>query len=238
MCLFRHLPRKLPQKDIRLTGLTYLDEMKKRFDNAPALEKKSDKPVVILAPSWGPSAILSKYGAPFIEELIKTGYHVVIRPHPQSFSSEADLLDKLMKQFPDSEDLEWNSDNDNFDVLRRADIMISDFSGVIFDFLLVFDKPILYANAGFSKDLYDWWWLEEDPWTFKVLPELGKEINDDYKGNLKTMIDECLNDPKYELARQNARKETWENIGNAASSVCDYLEQKLKELSSEDDSSK
>lgn len=230
--------RKLPEKDIRLTGLTYLDEMKKRFDSAPALEKKSDKPVVILAPSWGPSAILSKYGAPFIEELIKTGYHVVIRPHPQSFSSEADLLDKLMKQFPDSDDLEWNSDNDNFDVLRRADIMISDFSGVIFDFLLVFDKPILYANAGFSKDLYDWWWLEEEPWTFQVLPELGKEINDDYKGNLKAMIDECINDPKYEQARQKARAATWENIGNAASSVCDYLEEKLKELTSEESSNK
>ncbi|MBR1796735.1 MAG: CDP-glycerol glycerophosphotransferase family protein [Clostridiales bacterium] len=226
--------RKLPAKDIQLVGLTYLDEMKKRLDSHPVSKNTSGKPVVILAPSWGPSGILSKYGAPFIEELIKTGYHIVVRPHPQSFSSEADMLEKLMKQFPNNESFEWNSDNDNFDVLARADIMISDFSGVIFDFLLVFDKPILYANAGFSKDLYDWWWLDEEPWTFQVLPSLGKEITDEYKGNLKDMIDECINDPKYEKARSDARKATWANIGNAAPSVCDYLINKLNELSKEE----
>lgn len=226
--------RKLPAKEIKLVGLTYLDEMKKRLDAHPSSGKKSDKPVVLLAPSWGPSGILTKYGAPFIDELIKTGYHVVVRPHPQSFSSEADMLEKLMKQYPDSEDLEWNKDNDNFDVLARADIMISDFSGVIFDFLLVFDKPIMYANAGFSKDPYDAWWLPETPYTFEILPKVGKEITDDYKGNLKTMIDECINDPSYEAARREVRSTAWKNIGNATPAVCDFLMEKLDELSKEE----
>lgn len=226
--------RKLPAKEIKLVGLTYLDEMKKRLDAHPSSVKSSDKPVVLLAPSWGPSGILTKYGAPFIDELIKTGYHVVVRPHPQSFSSEADMLEKLMKQYPDSEDLEWNKDNDNFDVLARADIMISDFSGVIFDFLLVFDKPIMYANAGFSKDPYDAWWLPETPYTFEILPKVGKEITDDYKGNLKTMIDECINDPSYEAARREVRSTAWKNIGNATPAVCDFLMEKLDELSKEE----
>lgn len=226
--------RKLPAKEIKLVGLTYLDEMKKRLDAHPVSDKKSGKPVVLLAPSWGPSGILTKYGAPFLDELIKTGYHVVVRPHPQSFSSEADMLEKLMKQYPDSEDFEWNKDNDNFDVLARADIMISDFSGVIFDFLLVFDKPIMYANAGFSKDPYDAWWIDETPYTFEILPKVGKEITDDYKGNLKAMIDECINDPSYEAARREVRSTAWKNIGNATPAVCDFLIGKLDELSKEE----
>ena len=226
--------RKLPAKEIKLVGLTYLDEMKKRLENHTVSKSGNGKPVVLLAPSWGPSGILTKYGAPFIDELINTGYHVIVRPHPQSFSSEKDLLDKLMAQYPDNENFEWNRDNDNFDVLARTDIMISDFSGVIFDFLLVFDKPVMYANAGFSKDPYDAWWLNETPWTFEILPKVGKEITDDYKGNLKGMIDECINDPAYESARREVRSTAWKNIGNATSSVCDYLIDNLKSLSSDD----
>ena len=227
--------RKLPEKEIKLVGLTYLDDMKKRLDNHPVTKNTSGKPLVLLAPSWGPSGILTKYGAPFLDELIKTGYHIVVRPHPQSFSSETAMLEKLMKQYPENEDFEWNRDNDNFDILSRADIMISDFSGVIFDYLLVFDKPVMYANAGFSKDPYDAWWLDETPYTFEVLPKVGKEINDDYKGNLKAMIDECMNDPKYESARREVRNTAWKNIGGATPAVCDYLIGKLGELSEEED---
>ena len=226
--------RNLPEKKIELVGITYLDEMKKRLDAQPASGKKNGKPVVLLAPSWGPSGILTKYGAPFIDELIATGYHIIVRPHPQSFSAEADLMDKLMKQYPENENFEWNRDNDNFDVLARSDIMISDFSGVIFDFLLVFDKPIMYANAGFSKDPYDAWWLDETPYTFEILPKVGKEITDNYKGNLKSMIDECINDPSYEAARREVKNTAWKNIGHATESVCDYLMDTLDELSKEE----
>lgn len=226
--------RNLPEKEIKIVGITYLDEMKKRLDSYTSTSDKKDKTTVLLAPSWGPSGLLTRYGADLLDELVKTGYHIVVRPHPQSFTSEAALIEKLMKQFPENDNFEWNRDNDNFDILSRADIMISDFSGVIFDYLLVFDKPIMYANAGFSKDPYDAWWLDETPWTFEMLPRLGKEITDDYKGLLKSMIDECINDPSYGSARAEARTKGWMNAGNATSDTCDFLINKLNELSEEE----
>ena len=226
--------RNLPEKEIKIVGITYLDEMKKRLESYTSTSDKKDKTTVLLAPSWGPSGLLTRYGADLLDELVKTGYHIVVRPHPQSFTSEAALIEKLMKQFPENDNFEWNRDNDNFDILSRADIMISDFSGVIFDYLLVFDKPIMYANAGFSKDPYDAWWLDETPWTFEMLPRLGKEITDDYKGSLKGMIDECINDPSYSSARAEARTKGWMNAGNATKDTCDFLIKKLEELSKEE----
>ena len=98
---------------------------------------------MLLAPSWGESAILKKYGEKIIEVLLQTGYHVIVRPHPQSFRSETEMIERIMKAYPDSDQLEWNRDNDNYEVLKRSDILISDFSGVIFDFTLIFDKPVI-----------------------------------------------------------------------------------------------
>ncbi|MBQ4651959.1 MAG: CDP-glycerol glycerophosphotransferase family protein, partial [Oscillospiraceae bacterium] len=140
--------RSLPAKELLTVGIPYMDVMAERYLKAgPAPEHER---TVLLAPSWGPSAIFSVYGGRIIEVLLKTGYHIIVRPHPQSFSSEAELMEKLMKQYPASEQLEWNRDNDNFEVLRRSDILISDFSGVIFDFSLVYDKPIIYTDPNFD----------------------------------------------------------------------------------------
>ena len=119
--------RGLPKKELKIVGIPYMDEMMKRVEKAgPA--PKTDSTTVLLAPSWGVSSLLVRYGETMIKNLLDTGYHVIIRPHPQSFTADKEVIDRLMAQFPDSDKLEWNRDNDNFEVLRRSDIMISDFS--------------------------------------------------------------------------------------------------------------
>ncbi|MCR4688272.1 MAG: hypothetical protein K5745_01855, partial [Saccharofermentans sp.] len=121
--------RQLPAKELEIVGIPYMDDMAKRLKEAPVLPK-NDKTTVLLAPSWGVSSLLVRYGEEMIGSLLKTGYHVIIRPHPQSFTADKEVIDRLMAKYPGSDDLEWNRDADNFDCLRRSDIMISDFSGV------------------------------------------------------------------------------------------------------------
>ena len=221
--------RNLPKKELVKIGIPYMDEMVKRLKNAPELEP-SDKPTILLAPSWGPSAIFSMYGGKIIESLKETGYHIIIRPHPQSFKSEKDMIDRLMRQFPDADNLEWNRDNDNFEVLRRSDILISDFSGVIFDFALVYDKPIIYTNPNFDISPYDAWWLDTPLWTNSVLPLLGEQLTEENIKNIKLLVDNCLYDPKYAHGRHRAREEGWEYFGEGAVHAVDYLLNKYDRL--------
>ena len=162
--------RHLPPKEMALVGIPYMDEMVCRLKEAgPVMKDPNEKKTILVAPSWGQSTIFRKFGGRIFDKLLEAGYHVVIRPHPQSFTAEKDLIDDLMARYPESENLEWNRDNDNFDVLRRADLLISDFSGVVFDFALVYDKPIIYADTTFDAGPYDCWWLEEPYWTFATV---------------------------------------------------------------------
>lgn len=212
-------------KDVKLVGLTYFDTMKNRLDKAEKYH--NEIPVVLLAPSWGSNSILNKYGEKFIDALINTGYKVVIRPHPQSYTSEAKMLERLMKKYPN---IEWNKDNDNFDILNKSDILISDFSGVIYDYAFVFNKPVIYVKEDFDYSIYDAWWLEEKPWTFGILPSIGQELNENNINDIKTIIDECMNDTKYQQGRDNARKQVWSNVGSSAKLIVDNLIEKQKEL--------
>lgn len=226
--------RDLPAKEIVKIGIPYMDEMVKRLEAAGKIESPSNT-TVLLAPSWGPSSIFNKYGKKIIDVLLETGYHIIVRPHPQSFTSEKELIDNLMKQYPDSEQIEWNRDNDNFDVLRKSDILISDFSGVIFDFSLVYDKPIIYADTEFDTSPYDAWWLDTPFWTLTALPRLGMKLTKENMSDLKDMIDTCIHDPEYAKGRDSVRKETWEYQGEGTQRAVDYLLKKYEEVTKENE---
>ncbi|MCR5383220.1 MAG: CDP-glycerol glycerophosphotransferase family protein [Saccharofermentans sp.] len=220
--------RGYPPKDIVLCGLPFLDEMRKRLENAEQLPPHER--TVLLAPSWGESSILSKYGEPFIDALISTGYKIIVRPHPQSFSAEKDLMDRLMTKYSDTSKVVWNRDTDNFEVLRQSDILISDFSGVMFDFSLVFDKPVIYTRSFFDVSPYDASWIEDELWMYKILPSLGLELNEDNIGDIKRLIDKCIDDPSFAAGRDKARAETWVHMGEGAKRSVDFIIEKYNEV--------
>ena len=216
-------PRELP-----LVGIPYMDVMKKRLDAAGPVPPHER--TVLMAPSWGASGILSRFGEKLIDALISTGYKVIVRPHPQSYSSEKDMLEKLMSKYTDESKVIWNKDNDNFEVLRQADILISDFSGIIFDFTLVFDKPLIYTDTKYDIRPYDASWIEETPWTFRILPSLGLELNEDNVSDIKDLIDRCIEDPSFAEGRNKARAETWVPMGVGAVNTVDFIMEKYNEV--------
>lgn len=218
--------RNLPEKECYIVGIPYLDEMAKRLENSCIPEHEL---TVLVAPSWGSNSLLNRFGERLIEQLMSTQYHIIIRPHPQSFTSEKEMIDRLMKSYPE---LEWNRDVDNFDVLNRSDILISDFSGVIFDFALVFDKPVLCAYSDFDKSQFDAWWLDTTIWTATAIPRIGTIITEQNLSQLKNMIDMVFEDQnkKYETGRNEVRDETWTNRGLSAELVAKYIMEKYRIL--------
>ncbi len=220
--------RNLPAKELVKVGIPYMDEMAKRLQNAEPIGEHER--TILLAPSWGPSAIFSVFGGKIIEELLKTGYKIIVRPHPQSFMAEKELMDELMTKFPASEKLKWNRDNDNFEVLRKSDILISDFSGVIFDFSLVYGKPVIYTDPNFDLGPYDAWWLEDEIWTKSALRRIGKQLDNTNIKDIKNLIDDCLENKDMVASLQEVKNETWEHFGEGTRRTVDFLLKKYDDI--------
>lgn len=220
--------RGLPEKEAKLVGIPHMDALRKRLlETGPA---PTHETTILLAPSWGPSSILNKYGKKMIDELIATGYNVIIRPHPQSFVSEKEMIEPLMKAYPDSDKLTWDRNIDNFDTLNKSDILISDFSGVILDYALVFDRPVIFAETSFDNGIYDSWWLNEREWIFETLDKIGIRLTSENMKNIKELIDRGLTDTQLAEARDKARDESWAYIGKSVENIVNYLIEKRKEL--------
>ena len=172
--------RNLPSKNIEIVGHTYLDVARNvlessNFDYTLFKEKRT---TVLVSPTWGNHGLLTKYGEELLNKLVSIDkYNIIIRPHPQSFVSDKEVIDKLMIMFPESTTLQWNRDISNLKAMSHADIMISDFSGIIFDFFSLFKKPILTFNAQYEKRGRDAIDLNEDPWDIQMLDKIGRTID-------------------------------------------------------------
>ena len=218
--------RNLPAKDLCTTGCTYLDGMKKRFDterNSDTASMTTGRKQILLAPSWGESSTLNRFGDRILKALADTGYDIVVRPHPQMKISDADLLNKLMKQFPDSEHFSWNFDNDNFEVLRKSDLMITDFSGVMCDYALVFDRPLVYADTHMDLSVYDACWIDEPLWRMQILPTIGKCLEEEDFPKMKEVLDSVMASDTYREGRKHVRETVWQYVGESAVRTVDYL---------------
>ena len=217
-------------KEIKVVGSPYLDELKKRADSVQTGKNPGEGKIVLLAPSWGDSSILNKFGGEMLEALVKTGYHIIVRPHPQSRKVEKELLDDLMTRFPDSEQLEWDNCNDGFPSLCRADVMISDFSNVVFDYALIFNRPVIFADTDFDKSPYDAAWFDEELWRLRILDQLGVSLKKEDFSRLKQVIDDLTDKDTFNESRDKLRDKVWMNRNNGAQSVVNYLQSQLETI--------
>jgi len=217
--------RGIPAKQLVTTGCTYLDMYSSRIKNLP--REENHKFTVLVSPSWGPSGILSHFGEKLLDPLVKTGLSIIIRPHPQSRKSEAAILEKLSKKYKNSQNLEWDFESENVYSLAKADIMISDFSGIIFDYCFLFNKPVIYVKQGFDLRPYDADDLGEDAveklWQFRTLKEIGIELKEEDFSRIENILKNAADSDKLRLAREKAKAIAWQHEGEAGKRIADFM---------------
>ena len=221
--------RGIAHKELVTVGCTYLDELKAKLDRLPTEENHEF--TVLVCPSWGASAILSKYGERLLTPLLATGWKIIVRPHPQSKKSESAMLTRLSERYKDAANLEWNFDRDNVGALSRADIMISDFSSVIYDYTFLRDKPVMYVNADIDLRIYDASELEgKKIWQFATLEKIGIELKEEQFADIKRVIQEASDSPALKAARAEAKAQAWKYEGQAGEKACEFMVKKQAEL--------
>jgi len=213
--------RNIPEKKLVTVGCSYLDVYAEKINN---LQKEESHPfTVLVSPSWGPSAILTRYGEKLLDPLSASGWRVIIRPHPQSKKSEASMLERLQARYKDSGNIEWDYERENIYSLNKADIMISDFSGIIFDYMFLRDKPVLYVSLDFDLRPYDADDLGRELWQFKTVKEAGIELREEDFPRIAEIIKNAGDSESLRAARKKARETAWQYPGEAGKRIFDFM---------------
>jgi hypothetical protein len=213
--------RDLPPKQLVTAGCTYLDVYLEKIKKIP---KEENHPfTVLVSPSWGDSGILSLYGEKLLDPLVKTGWRIIVRPHPQSKKSETSVLDRLVKRYGETKGLEWDYEVDNIFSLKKADIMISDFSGIIFDYIFLCDKPVMYVKQDLDLRPYDADDIDHELWQFNVLKEIGIELKEEFFDTIEEVIRKAGDNAEMATARKRAREAAWQFQGESGKRIYDFM---------------
>jgi hypothetical protein len=207
-------------RELFVVGCTYLDVLSDRIGELPEEDRRK---TVLVAPSWGANGILRRYGLKLLEPLAKSSYRVIIRPHPQSMISEKDTIESLRRRLDTFETVEWNFDAENLRALSRADALVSDFSGVIFDYAFLFGRPVLYPRFDFDKRPYDLADIEDEAWTFRAIRELGEAVDEEDFVRLEELLDSIIGKNEKKETIRRLKNEAYMYPGEAGKRVVDAL---------------
>lgn len=220
--------RSTAKKELVTVGCTYLDVLAEKLKELP--KEKNHQFTVLLSPSWGANGILSKYGKRLLNPLAKTGFQIIIRPHPQSRTSEKNMLETLIETYKENRNIEWDFSSDNIVSMAKADCMISDFSGIIFDYTFLCNRPFLYVNHNFDLRPYDAYDLDHIPWQFDILNKIGIELHENNFEQIGAIIQQITDNEQFAENRQEAKETAWQYIGESGKRTVDFLVEKQKTI--------
>ena len=225
--------RKTKIKELDIIGSTYLDELEKKKEIAEIKSKfknNNDKRTVLIAPSWGINGLLTRFGDKLIDAILENDFYCIVRPHPQSLIVEKELIEKLKDKYKDNKNLEWDFDVDNILSLSRADVMLSDFSGVIFDYAFLFEKPAIIPSFTFDKRGTDAIELKDETWTLKTLPKISVSLDENNFSEIANIVSETINNETIKENILKVKEEAYMYRGEAGKRGAILLNKMLKDL--------
>lgn len=219
--------RNIKKKDLVVVGSTYMDVLEEKLKTVEIV--KNDNFTVLIAPSWGENSVFNRYPK-IIDELIKTNWKILIRPHPRSKTVEKELLENFQNKYKDNKNVIWDFDNENLNAMAQSDILITDYSTVMFDYAFLFNKPFLYMNQNMNRDILDISDIEGSIWRYEVMKKIGREISDKNIDDIISIIENLQNNPVVQEEIKKAKDVAWYYRGESGKRAVDFIIQKHEEL--------
>ena len=216
--------RGLPEKKLFSTGVVYFDQMIGRVSER---EKEADKPCLLIAPTWGGNGLFSRWGVDFLNGL-SDDFSVIVRPHPQMNISQEELYSEVA-EFCSRNGFTLDEAHSGRESMEQSDLMISDFSGIIFDYSFVYEKPLIIADTEMEYKGFEAFFLDKPLWDEEVRHKIGRVIKSDETFRLKEIIWEEL--AKERSCNAEVRNQTVANFGNAVPETARRIGELCKEIS-------
>ena len=208
--------RRTPRKQLCKVGCLYYDEMLRQLREYDLASASGNQTTVLVAPTWGQNGLLKRVGTHILKPLLDRKWKIILRPHPQSYISEADMLDRIRQEVKSCSNLVWDDDSDATLSMATADVLMSDLSGIVFDFAFLFEKPVITLKYDMNKLGQEAADLPWDLWELTAVEAVGARIDVSYVDKLPDVIESELvkNDRRQTI--RHLREESVVNFGVAA----------------------
>ncbi len=220
----------LKEKNLVKVGYSLLDNMIKAYESEEHV--KGEKANILIAPSWQPDNIMDLCIDEMLEELLKLEHHIIVRPHPQYVRHYADRLEALRAKYESHSNFELQTDFSSNSTVYDADIMITDWSGIAFEYSFTTLKPTLFINTPMKVMNPDYEEIGIEPFDIVVRNQIGQSIDTDKIDTINEVVNKLLTDNSFKKESIEAIRDKYlYNIGSSAEVGAKYIIRRLIEMS-------
>jgi len=179
------------EKKLVETGYVLIDEMIKQYENQSHKENNPKK--ILIAPSWQPDNIIDSCIDELLSQLSKTDMEIILRPHPQQVRHEPEKFDALKEKYEveDGNIIIQTDFSSNFTVME-ADILITDWSDICWEYAFTTKKPIIFINTPMKIMNNEYDKISTIPINISLRDEIGKSIDPDKISDINSLIKDIL----------------------------------------------
>ena len=213
---------ELPKKNLVEWGYCLLDSMR---DDYNKMEKKvSDVKSILIAPSWQKDNIVDSCLDELLDNLKGHGYKITVRPHPQHVRHMPERMQQLKDRFANDDDIEIQTDFSSNSTVFEADMMLTDWSGICYEYAYTPCKPVLFIDTPMKVMNPEYEKIGVEPINIWMRDSIGASLKPDEMDRIPEVVDQILKHTEdYKQKIDEFVHEYVYNLGNSAQVGADYI---------------
>ncbi len=220
----------LKQKELVKCGFGLIDNMIASYESEGHAEHNIKE--ILIAPSWQQDNLLDLCIEPILNQLLGKGYHITLRPHPQYVRHFESKLLALKEKYKDDEDFTLEMDFSSNSTVFHADVLITDWSGIAYEYSFTTLKPTLFINTPMKVMNPDYKEVDDKPFDIVIRDKVGISLNVEELDKLADTVDTLLHDKNYtKESMSQIREQYLYNVGKSGEVGANYIIKKLIEYS-------
>ncbi len=222
----------LPHKTLVDWGYTLLDEMRAQYA-ASAHEDKPGKKILI-APSWQKDNIVDSCLEEILDTLKGRGYQITVRPHPQEVRLKQAYMEQLEAKYAADRDVEIQTDFSSNSTVFEADLLITDWSGITYEYAFTTLRPVLFIDTPMKVMNPEYEKINTPPINIWMREVIGAVVKPDELEKLPEAVERLLSGrDEYREKIDRFVHEYVYNLGNSgevgAKYIINEIQKKIKE---------
>ncbi len=217
-----------PPKNLVEWGSSVIDNMAAAYE-----EVQNDTKTVLIAPSWQKDNIMESCIEELLDGLKDEGYRVVVRPHPQYVRHFEERIDRLARKYADA-GVEVQKDFSSNKTVYTADVLVTDWSSIAFEYAFSTLKPVLFINTPMKVVNPDYQELQTMPIDLVLRDKVGISLAPEELAQVASAVRSLLCDNRFSREAVAALRDTYiYNVGRSGEVGAQYIIQRLVEMQQE-----
>ena len=220
-----------PQKRVVEYGYGYMDELIEQYAQFCRINGDHPNKTILIAPSHQKDNILDSCLDVIVEGLTKTGYQIIIRPHPQYIRRYKKNWNSIVQKYANHQMIKLESDFSSDESVYKSSLVVTDWSNIGYEYSFSTLRPVLFVDTPMKIINPDYEEINVLPIDITIRKMIGITVSGKDADEVTSAAEKLLSD-KYDNRSRilQARENTLFNVGCSTEAAGKYLLSRLKKV--------